>query len=245
MRLDVVRGLGADEHEGALDVLLLQDVEDLRRPLGIGAVVEGERKLVGMVAVLLDGIGARIHIHVLVDDELLARVRLVGVHFHGALAGLGQAGDAQNISVALGVDVVAGLHGAQRLQRGRIAGLVPDVPQRAVFLAQAPQGKGLQAELARGAHLVQERDAVEKPHHVALVIVFVDVLEVRIERVVVEIEIGVGVGGALPCIGDRKVFGIQHLRLAMPAILGIGDGERPVVAVVAQSRRSVSPWARS
>ena len=145
---DVVRGLGADQEEGAFDVFLLQDVENLRRPLGIGAVVEGERKLIGMVAVLLDGVGARIHIHVLVDDELLARVGLVGIHFYGALAGLRQAGDAQNVAVALGVHVVAGLHGAQRLQRIRIAGLVPDVPERAVFLAQAPQGKGLQAELA-------------------------------------------------------------------------------------------------
>ena len=115
----------------------------------------------------------------------------------------------------------------------RIAGPVPDVPQRAVFLAQAPQGKGLQAELPRGAHLVQERDRVEKPHHVALVIVLVDVLEVRIERVVVEIEVGVGVGGALPGIGDGEILGIEDLRLAMPAILWIGNGERPVVAVVA------------
>ena len=58
----------------------------------------------------------------------------------------------------------------------------------------------------RGAHLVQKRDPIEKPHHVALVIVFVDVLEVRIERVVVETEVGIGVGGALPCIGDGKDY---------------------------------------
>ena len=44
---DILRGLGADEHEGALDVLLLEDVEDLRRPLGVGAVVEGERDSLG------------------------------------------------------------------------------------------------------------------------------------------------------------------------------------------------------
>ena len=50
---DVLRGLVADHQEGALDALLLQDVEDLRRPLGIGSVVEGERDFVGMVAVLL------------------------------------------------------------------------------------------------------------------------------------------------------------------------------------------------
>ena len=113
------RSLGADGHEGAFDVLGFENVENLRRPLGIGTVVEGERDLVGMVAVLLHGVSARIDVHVLVDDELLARVGLVGVDFHGALAGLRQAGDAQDVAVALGVNVVAGLDGAQRLQRRR------------------------------------------------------------------------------------------------------------------------------
>ena len=211
---DVVGGFIADEEEGAFDVLLLQDVEDLRRPPGIGAVVEGERKLFGMVAVLLDGVGARIDVHVFVNDELFARVGLVVIRFDSALAGLRQAGDADDVAVALGVDVVAGLDGAERLRGLRVAGPIPDVPQRAVFFAETPKCEGLQAELARGAHLVEQRDAVEKPDHVALVIVLVDVLEVRIERVVVEIEIGIGIGGFLPGLGDGKILGIENLRLA-------------------------------
>ena len=112
-------GLIADHHEGAVDVLLLEDVEDPGRPFGIGAVVKGERDLVGVVAVVLDGVGVRIDIHVLIDDELLARVGLVGVDLHGALAGLGQAGDAEDVAFAFGVDVVAGLDGAEILQRRR------------------------------------------------------------------------------------------------------------------------------
>ncbi len=106
---DVVSGLGSDGHEGGFDVPGLEDVENLWSPLGIGAVVEGERNLVGMVAVLLDGVGVRIDVHVLIDDELLARVGLVGIHFDGALAGLRQAGDAQNVAFALGVHVMARL----------------------------------------------------------------------------------------------------------------------------------------
>ncbi len=51
----------------------------------------------------------------------------------------------------------------------------------------------------------------------ALVGVLVDVLEVRIEGVVVEIEIGVGVGGALPGIGDGEIIGIENLGLGMMA----------------------------
>jgi hypothetical protein len=88
---DILSGLGADEHEGSLDVLLFQDVENLRRPLGIGAVVEGDGDLIGMVAVVLDRVGAGIDVHVLIDDELLARIGLVGVDGDGALALLGQA----------------------------------------------------------------------------------------------------------------------------------------------------------
>ena len=126
---DVVGGFVADEQEGAFDVLLLQDVKDLGRPPRIGAVVERERKLIGMVAILFNGVGARIHIHVLVDDELLARIGLVGVDFDCAFAWLGQTGNAQDIPVSLGVNVVAGLDGAERLERRRIAGMVPNVPQ--------------------------------------------------------------------------------------------------------------------
>ncbi len=69
----------------------------------------------------------------------------------------------------------------------------------------------------------------------ALVGVFVHVLEVRIERVVIEIEIGVGVGRSLPCLGDREVVGVDDLRFrGFLAFAGRGRiGERPVVPVVA------------
>src|ERR1019366_7765920 len=68
----------------------------------------------------------------------------------------------------------------------------------------------------------------------ALIVVFVDVFKVRIERVVIEVEVGIGVGGALPGIGDGQHIGIEHFRFWTLAAFGIGDGEGPVVAVVAQ-----------
>ena len=70
---DILLRLVADQHERALDALVAENIENLRRPLGIGSVVEGERDLVGVIAVLLDGVSARINVHVLVGDELLAR----------------------------------------------------------------------------------------------------------------------------------------------------------------------------
>ena len=48
----------------------------------------------------------------LVVDQLLACIGLViGVDFDGALAGLGQAGDAKDVAVTLGVDVMARFKG--------------------------------------------------------------------------------------------------------------------------------------
>jgi len=120
---DVFRGLGTDEHEGALDVFLFQDVEDFRRPLGIGAVVEGDGHLVGVVSIVFDGVSAGIHVHVLIHDELLARIFFVGVNRNSALAGLGQTGDAHDVALAFDVEIVAGLHGVESLQRLRRAGL--------------------------------------------------------------------------------------------------------------------------
>jgi len=48
---DVLFGLLADHEERALDVVLLEDVEDLWGPLGIGPVVEGKRDLLRLIAV--------------------------------------------------------------------------------------------------------------------------------------------------------------------------------------------------
>ena len=98
---------------------------------------------------------------------------------------------------------------------------------------------------ARGPHLVQQRHAVEKPHHVALIVVFVDVLEVGIQRVVVEIEIGVGIRCPLPRIGDRQIFRIEHLRLGClwPRSLR-WESTASSRSHSCRSRRSAFPWAR-
>jgi len=106
---------------------------------------------------------------------------------------------------ALDVNVVSGLHGRELLQRIRTAGLVPHIPHGAVFLAEAPEREGLQAKGAGGAQFIEHGDAIEEPDDVALVRVFVHVLKMRIEGVVVEIEIGVRIRGALPGFRDGEV----------------------------------------
>ena len=111
--------------------------------LGSGPSSNEIRNFVRMVSILLDGVGARIHIHVLINNELLTWVGFVGVDNDRPPAMLRQSGHAENVSFTLGVHIVAGLHGAERLQRFRSAGLVPDAPQGAVFLAKPPERKGL------------------------------------------------------------------------------------------------------
>jgi len=106
---DVVLGDFADHEEGADDVVLLEDGEDLRCPLRVRAVVEADGYFLGMVAVLRDGVGERIGVHRLGDD---AEVGLgngwVVVHGEGAVAVLGEAGDAEDVAIAFGVDVLPG-----------------------------------------------------------------------------------------------------------------------------------------
>ncbi len=77
-------------------------------------------------------------------------------------------------------------------------GRVPDLPEGVVFEAEALEGEGLDAEGARDAHLVEGGDGVEKPDGVLHLGVVVVVGEVRVERVVVERDLCVGVGGGLP-----------------------------------------------
>ncbi len=196
---DVVFGLLADHEEGAVDVVLLEDVEDLRRPVGIGAVVEGERDLFGVVAVLRDGVGERVGVHRLVDDErfcegmvLSSSIVTVRWPFCGRPV-------TRRMSPSPSVSTsYPGAMSARALTGSSLSGCVPDVPDGVVFGAETPESEGLEAEGAGGAHLVEHGDGVEKPDLMADVSVFVDVREVRIERVVVEIDLGVGVGGRLP-----------------------------------------------
>jgi len=146
-----------------------------------------------VITVVLDRVGARIHVHVLIHDELLARIFFVGVNRNSPPAWLGQAGDAHDVAFTLNVKIVAGLHGVESLERFRRTRFVPYIPKRIVFKTQPPQREGGQPKLACAAQFVEHRDAIEEPDNVTLIGVFVDVLEVRIEGVVIEVEVGIGV----------------------------------------------------
>ena len=92
----------ADDEERRLDALLLQDVEDLRRPLGARAIVERQRHLVRHPAGAADDIGGRDLRERLRRDETM---RLVGLERAGAIRRLG--GDIEDLALTFDVDVAA------------------------------------------------------------------------------------------------------------------------------------------
>ena len=81
----------------------LQDIEDLRRPVRIGTVVEGECELAGCRAGSLNDERGRHRLVGLIDD--LTRVV---VDIEGSLAGCGHLPHMQDLAIALKVDVLAG-----------------------------------------------------------------------------------------------------------------------------------------
>ena len=214
---DVVLGGLADHEEGGLDVQALEDVEDARGPGGIGAVVEGEGDLPGMVAVLGDGVGERVGVHGLFCDHLLRDGDLVVVvEGEGAVAVLGLAGDAEDVAVALGVDGVAGLDGGE-VADGVGCGWGHPRSSR----GSCPPGRGARGRRswmprsAGGTHLVEDGDGVEKPDLVADVGVVVVVSEVGVDGVGVDLDLGSGIGGGLPGILGGKLLGAEDLELGL------------------------------
>src|SRR6185503_1780753 len=151
-------------------------------------------------------------------------------------ARLGKTGDAQDIARTLLIDIVTRLQIVERIEGSGITWFVPDLPHGAIFTTQSPENEGSDAELASSAKLIQQGNAVKKPDNMACMGVLVDVLEVRIECVVVEIEIGIHVACKLPDIGYvRMLIGVDDVRFAQLGVarLGIGDGHFPVVTVIA------------
>ena len=81
----LARHVLADDEEGRRDVLLLEDVEDLRSPAPVGAIVEGQRHPAGVPAVALHDVGGRQLVIEHAGDQAV-----VGIDLDLAVAGLGR-----------------------------------------------------------------------------------------------------------------------------------------------------------
>src|SRR5579863_247823 len=97
--------LSPDQKECGGGVLLLKDIENLRRPLRVGPVVEGDRDLIGACPITSDAIRFRQRVHGLIADQ-------AGGIIHGyfALPVSGRSFYVQDLAVSLHVHILAGWH---------------------------------------------------------------------------------------------------------------------------------------
>ncbi len=120
----------ADDEEGRRGVLGLEDVEDLRRPAGVGAVVEGQGHQAGVRSVTLDDVGGGHHLIALVLDQAGGRV-----DGQRALAGGGTGRHVQHFPGSVEVHVLGRRQIGQVGGRGLAIGMRQDRPDSRVLRA--------------------------------------------------------------------------------------------------------------
>ncbi len=209
-------------------MLGLQDVQDLRGPAGIGAVVEGQGDQVLLGAIALDVIGGRHDVVVLVGDQAGVRVQR-----EGPLAGLGCRRDAQHLAVAVEVHVLRGRKVGQAGVRGLAVGVRKHRPDPGILHAHVPERVAAGPVVVGRLDLVEHGRRVEEPDGV------VDAGIVRIgvggiERALVEIDVRAGVAGVLGGLVEADPRGAVLLVGVQPLAMTVLVAGNPVVAVAAQ-----------
>src|SRR5262249_27099667 len=91
-----------NNEKARLDPFVLQNIEYLRSPIGIGAIVKCQRELTGYVAPTLDNVGSRNARVVLVDD-----LPGIGVELKAAFTLFRCLSHLQKLAFALKVNVLA------------------------------------------------------------------------------------------------------------------------------------------
>src|SRR5581483_10031253 len=120
--------LDADQEEQRRSVFPLEDVENLRSPLRIRAVIESDCQLLGTRSVARDPIGLGQRLKGLINDQVSLLIEFDLAFTIGRL-GL----NTENLAIAFHVDVLPGWNIAQLVHGAFLAGRVPDAPQRTVL----------------------------------------------------------------------------------------------------------------
>ena len=214
-------GLDSNQEKSRSCILGFQDIENLRSPFRVRAVVECDRHFVGTITVTSDAVWFGQVLEHLVGDHLAAGV-------DGQIAGSMRRPlfDAQNFALAFHVDVGTGRHILEFVGRSSIAGDIPYTPQGPILAAEAPQSERLNAHVLRRAHLVERGHTVDKPN-IAAQVFLVQITEMRIHRVVIEIDILIRIASLQPCI--LHADGMVMFSGRQLAVLRFQD---PVIAVI-------------
>src|SRR5208282_4495827 len=225
--------LDSDQKECSRHVLAFEDVENFRRPLRIGAVVEGHGEVVLAETIARDTIGFGQTLEVFAIDES-------GLLIDGQLAlAVGRPRlNVKDFAAAFHVDVLAGRNVLQSIRRIGFSGHIPHTPQGAVFGAQPPQGEGLNAERLCGTHLVEGSHRIQKPDIVAEVIVVL-VAEMRVKCVAVKINVLLGIARSDPgFLHGNALVGLSRRQFAFFCFWLL----HPVVPVVANGANELFFW---
>ena len=224
-------GLNADQKKRGLSVLPLQHVENLRRPLRIGAVVKRQNYFVWTITVTRHAIGFWQVLEILIGNYLC-----ICIDGEVACAVSGTVFDAQDFALAFHIHILAGRYVAQFIGRPGIARNVPYPPQGPVLAAQPPQSEGLYAQRLRRPHVVQRRDRIQKPDVVADA-ALIQVTEMGVERVVVENYIFIRIARRQPRFlhGDGAVVRVGRQQLSLLWL------KHPVISIVSDSADQFFP----
>ena len=173
-----------DEEDVAVRVLAPQDVQDLRRPHGVGPVVEGQRDLLpGAAAAALDDVGRRVESRPLAGDETAWSGRNCT-----SRGPRGACRDLQHFAFAFVVEVVPVARSARAVRppRAERVTVLEDRPDRRVLGSQPPQRHAVRLNACGHIpQLVERGDRVEEPD-VVRPPVLVRVLERRVQDAGVE-----------------------------------------------------------
>jgi hypothetical protein len=201
----------ADHEERRRRMLALEDVEDLRRPFGIGTIVEGQRELFRAIAGPHHDIGRRHPREIDVGDRtVLGRHRITDT-------GDGLGGDLQDLSIALDIDVGARRHGVDRIGDRQFPMIAPpDRPEPRVLGAEPPQRDAPQSCLLQEGDLVVRRRRIEQPD--LMLNAALGIGEAAVAAGLVEGRHRAGVRGVLPRFLDVERVAVAALSAGMPVV---------------------------
>src|SRR6266850_2522845 len=176
----------ADYEEHTRHVFLLQNVQDLRRPFRIRAIVKGKNHFFIRCADLVNVVGERDGIVRFVREKIALRIV-----FEGTFAVLWCVSDVPDIAITFENQVRTRRKIREFLPGRRVGpGRIPDRPQRSVRRTEPPERCALHAQSLAGPELVVSGDGVQHPH-LMYVAVLVVVRIVWIQGIAVEFYVSV------------------------------------------------------
>ena len=216
---EVLIGVAANDEKRSRGVLGLEDVENLGSVLRVGAIVKAEGDFFVQRAQLLDAIGEG-DAHIILVHDGIGR----GIEAKRPLAFLRSGGDVPDVALAFEDEIVSGRHFGQAPARDIVRlGEVPDGPQGGIFRAHAPKSRAANPRALGSAQLVVGGDAVQHPDLVH-VVMFVVVGIMRIERIRIVFDLGLGFRGGDDGLLER--LRRRHLMRCAPLRIG------PIVGVI-------------